>query len=76
MIKDHVSQSPLKIVFMGTPNFSVNPLKALIESKHSLEAVYTQPPRKSGRAQWLILVIFVHLAELRLEPLNNLVFNN
>ena len=34
---------------MGTPNFSVNPLKALIESKHSLEAVYTQPPRKSGR---------------------------
>ena len=49
MIKDHFSQSPLKIVFMGTPNFSVNPLKALIESKHSLEAVYTQPPRKSGR---------------------------
>ena len=41
--------SPLRIVFMGTPDFSVNPLKILIKSKHSVEAVYTQPPRRSGR---------------------------
>ena len=49
MINVYDYSSPLRIVFMGTPNFSVNPLKALIESKHSVEAVYTQPPRRSGR---------------------------
>ena len=49
MIKDSFSQSPLKIVFMGTPVFSIKPLQELINSRHSVEAVYTQPPRKSGR---------------------------
>ena len=49
MIKDHFSQSSLRIVFMGTPVFSIKPLQELINSRHSLEAVYTQPPRKSGR---------------------------
>ena len=49
MIKDYFSQSSLRIVFMGTPVFSIKPLQELINSRHSLEAVYTQPPRKSGR---------------------------
>jgi methionyl-tRNA formyltransferase len=49
MNKEFISQSPLKVVFMGTPNFSVNPLRVLIDSIHNIEAVYTQPPRKSGR---------------------------
>ena len=49
MIKDSFSQSPLKIVFMGTPVFSIKPLQELINSRHSVEEVYTQPPRKSGR---------------------------
>jgi methionyl-tRNA formyltransferase len=34
---------------MGTPTFSIKPLQELISSRHSVEAVYTQPPRKSGR---------------------------
>lgn len=38
----------MKIVFMGTPDFAVSPLKALCE-KHEVVAVYTQPPRPSGR---------------------------
>ena len=49
MINASDYNSTLRVVFMGTPDFSVNPLKALIESKHSVEAVYTQPPRRSGR---------------------------
>ena len=39
----------LKLVFMGTPDFSVQVLKALIDAGHNIAAVYTQPPRKSGR---------------------------
>ena len=49
MIKNSISSSPLKVVFMGTPTFSIKPLQELISSRHSVEAVYTQPPRKSGR---------------------------
>ena len=49
MIKNSISRSPLKVVFMGTPVFSIKPLQELINSRHSVEAIYTQPPRKSGR---------------------------
>ena len=49
MIKNSISSSPLKVVFMGTPVFSIKPLQELINSRHSVEAIYTQPPRKSGR---------------------------
>ena len=41
--------SPLKIIFMGTPDFSIKPLKALLESTNNIIAIYSQPPRKSGR---------------------------
>jgi len=41
----------LKIVFMGTPKFSVPALEALIKNKFSIVAVYTQPPKKSKRGQ-------------------------
>jgi methionyl-tRNA formyltransferase len=34
---------------MGTPDFAVTPLRALIESSHKVIAVYTQPPRPKGR---------------------------
>ncbi len=40
----------MKIVFMGTPEFSVPSLKALIE-KHEVVHVVTQPDRKIGRGQ-------------------------
>ena len=39
----------LRIVFMGTPDFSVPTLAALAEAGHSIVAVYTQPPRPAGR---------------------------
>ena len=41
----------LKLIFMGTPEFSNRALKALIESPHQVAAVWTQPPRKAGRGQ-------------------------
>lgn len=39
----------MRIIFMGTPGYSVPTLAALIEAGHEIVAVYTQPPRPSGR---------------------------
>lgn len=39
----------LRIIFMGTPDFSVATLKALAEAGHEIVAVYSQPPRPAGR---------------------------
>jgi methionyl-tRNA formyltransferase len=39
----------LRIIFMGTPDFSVATLRALVEAGHEIVAVYTQPPRPGGR---------------------------
>ncbi len=41
----------MRIVFMGTPEFSVPVLEALVEGGHEICAVYTQPPRPAGRGQ-------------------------
>ena len=41
----------LNIVFMGTPEFSVPTLDALIKNKFNVFKVYTQPPKKSKRGQ-------------------------
>ena len=41
----------MKIVFMGTPEFSVPTLEALINSEHEVIAVVTQPDKKAGRGQ-------------------------
>lgn len=40
----------LKIVFMGTPDFAVGALKALIEAGHEIVAVVTQPDKAKGRS--------------------------
>ena len=40
---------PLRIVFMGTPEFSVPTLRAIAQAGHEVAAVYTQPPRAAGR---------------------------
>jgi methionyl-tRNA formyltransferase len=40
---------PLKLVFMGTPDFSVPCLDALVAAGHTVVAVYSQPPRPAGR---------------------------
>lgn len=39
----------LRVVFMGTPEFSVPVLTALIGQGHEIAAVYSQPPRPAGR---------------------------
>ncbi|MCM2291494.1 methionyl-tRNA formyltransferase [Allorhizobium sp. BGMRC 0089] len=39
----------LRIIFMGTPDFSVPTLKALHQAGHEIVAVYSQPPRPAGR---------------------------
>lgn len=39
----------LRIIFMGTPEFSVPTLRALAGAGHEIVAVYTQPPRPGGR---------------------------
>lgn len=39
----------MRIVFMGTPDFAVPALVALIEAGHEVVAAYTQPPRPGGR---------------------------
>jgi len=41
----------LRLVFMGTPDFAVPSLAALIEAGHRVVCVYSQPPRPSGRGQ-------------------------
>jgi methionyl-tRNA formyltransferase len=40
---------PLRLAFMGTPDFAAPSLKALIASPHTLACVYTRPPRPKGR---------------------------
>ncbi|MDG2473708.1 MAG: methionyl-tRNA formyltransferase [Paracoccaceae bacterium] len=39
----------MKVVFMGTSDFALPSLRALVETKLDVVAVYTQPPRRSGR---------------------------
>ena len=44
---------PLRIVFAGTPDFSVPPLRSLLNSTHRVVAAYTQPDRPAGRGRKL-----------------------
>lgn len=41
----------MRLVFMGTPEFSVPTLEALAAAGHDIVAVYTQPPRPAGRGK-------------------------
>ncbi|MFN8757191.1 MAG: methionyl-tRNA formyltransferase [Tagaea sp.] len=41
----------MRLAFMGTPDFAVGALDALIEAGHEIACVYTQPPRPAGRGQ-------------------------
>lgn len=41
----------MRIVFMGTPDFSVPALKALVEAGHQVTAVVTQPDKPKGRGK-------------------------
>jgi len=41
----------MRVIFMGTPEFSVPVLDALIDAGHDIAAVYCQPPRPAGRGK-------------------------
>ncbi|MEO3478686.1 methionyl-tRNA formyltransferase [Phaeobacter sp. CAU 1743] len=41
----------MRVVFMGTPDFSVPVLDALVEAGREIAAVYCQPPRPAGRGK-------------------------
>lgn len=40
---------PLRVIFMGTPEFAAATLRAVAGAGHDIAAVYTQPPRPAGR---------------------------
>ncbi|MCA0433738.1 MAG: methionyl-tRNA formyltransferase [Proteobacteria bacterium] len=43
----------MRLVFMGTPDFAVETLKALLTAGHDVACVYAQPPRPAGRGMAL-----------------------
>ncbi len=55
----------MRLAFMGSPDFAVPALQALIDAGHEVVAVYCQPPRPAGRGQ-ATLPCPVHRAALQL----------
>lgn len=43
----------MRIIYMGTPEFAVPALDALVAAGHEIAAVYSQPPRPAGRGKGL-----------------------
>jgi len=41
----------MRIIFMGTPDFAIPTLDALVEAGHEIAAAYSQPPRPAGRGK-------------------------
>ncbi|SSZ39795.1 methionyl-tRNA formyltransferase [Bartonella grahamii] len=50
----------LRLSFMGTPDFSVPILRALLDAGHDVVAVYSQPPRPAGRRGLKLIPSPVH----------------
>ena len=44
----------MKIVYMGTPDFAVPPLAALVQNGYEVTAVVTQPDKPKGRGKTLL----------------------
>lgn len=57
-----------RIIFAGTPEFSVAPLQALLDSDHQVIAVYTQPDRPAGRGRKLTASPVKQLAQTHQIP--------
>src|SRR5699024_8637620 len=53
----------MKLVFAGTPEVAVPPLKALIASDHEVAAVVTRPDARSGRGRKVSASPVAELAE-------------
>ena len=45
----------MKLVYMGTPDFAVPPLTALVEAGHEVAAVVTQPDKPKGRGKAVLM---------------------
>ncbi len=43
----------MRLIFMGTPDFAVSTLKALLAAGHDIACVYSQPPKPAGRGMVL-----------------------
>ena len=44
----------MRVVYMGTPDFAVRPLKKIVEAGHEVVGVYTQPDKPKGRSKKLM----------------------
>ena len=45
----------MRVIFMGTPDFAVDTLEAIIKAGHEVVMVVTQPDKKKGRGKTLQL---------------------
>ena len=67
----------LKIIFMGTPEFSIPILKSIYETNNKILEVYTQPPKKKNRGQKIInSPIHEYSKKLGISIRNPSVFND
>ncbi|WP_286134153.1 methionyl-tRNA formyltransferase, partial [Erythrobacter donghaensis] len=53
----------MRLAFMGTPDFAVPTLRALVEAGHEIAVVYSQPPRPAHRGKKLTPSPIHQLAE-------------
>ena len=60
---------PLNIIFAGTPDFAAQHLQPLLNSRHNVIAVYTQPDKPAGRGKKLQASPVKQLAEQHNIPL-------
>ncbi len=58
----------MRVIFMGTPDFAVPTLAALVDAGHDIAAVYSQPPRPAGRGKQLLASPVHRAAEARGIP--------
>jgi len=58
----------MKVIFMGTPEFAVPCLRALIKEKYEVQAVFTQPDKPKGRGKKLMMPPVKELAVLEGIP--------
>jgi len=60
--------SGLRLIFAGTPDFSAHHLQTLLDAKHQIVGVYTQPDRPAGRGKKLVASPVKQLAEAHNLP--------
>ncbi|GAA5315986.1 MAG: methionyl-tRNA formyltransferase [Candidatus Pelagadaptatus aseana] len=63
-----MSDSGLRIIFAGTPDFAAHHLQVLLNSEHQVIAAYTQPDRPAGRGKKLVSSPVKQLAEQHQVP--------